>query len=59
MLSFVTLPQAAQTLRLSWTRAYALLLTGQLRGELVAGRWRVDADSVAEFAKLSQEEKHS
>ncbi len=42
----VSLPQAARELGVTWTAAYNALLTGQLDGMQVRGRWQVTRASV-------------
>lgn len=45
--TFLTLPQAARELGVSWNRAWSLVLRGQLDGaEMIAGRWVVPRASV-------------
>ena len=42
----ISLPAAAQRLRLRWPTCYNLLLRGELRGEQKNGRWRIEEASV-------------
>lgn len=44
--TMIPLPLAAAQLRLRWPVAYDLLLTGELQGKQVRGRWRVTVSSV-------------
>lgn len=49
----VPLTQAAKTLRMSWPRAWRLVLEGHLQAEQAAnGRWYVDS---ADLARLERE----
>jgi hypothetical protein len=45
----ILLSQAAMALRVSRERAMRLVLSGQLEGELVAGRWLVTRASLDRF----------
>jgi hypothetical protein len=42
----IPLALAAQRLGVSWTRAWRLVLTGQLEGSKIGGRWVVSAASI-------------
>ena len=42
----VSLPSAAQALKLSWIQAWRLVLTGELKGSKVGGRWRIERESL-------------
>lgn len=53
----ISLAEAAQKLRISWGRAWRLVLQGSLRGEKRAGRWVVTESSVALF--LARRAKHA
>ena len=43
----LSLPQAALQLGLPYNTVYSLLLSGRIAGRQVAGRWRLNATSVA------------
>ncbi len=42
----VSLPAAAQALGKSWIQAWRLVLTGDLKGSKVRGRWQIDRESL-------------
>jgi len=42
----VPLPVAAQALRKSWIQAWRLVLTGELKGSKVGGRWQIERESL-------------
>jgi hypothetical protein len=44
--TYISLPVAAQRLHCSWQVCWRKLLTWQLKGEQVGGRWRVTEESV-------------
>lgn len=51
--SLIPLSEAAQQLRISWQRAWRLVLTGDLSGQKVNGRWMVTTASVAQQMDLA------
>ena len=42
----VSLPSAAQALGLSWIQAWRLVLTGELKGTQIGGRWQIERESL-------------
>lgn len=44
----ISLTEAAQTLRLSWSQAWRLVLKGELDGQKVGKEWRVTKASVTQ-----------
>jgi hypothetical protein len=51
--SQIPLSEAAQQLRISWQRAWRLVLTGDLSGRKVNGRWMVTKASVAQQMNIA------
>lgn len=49
----IPLSEAAFRLKKSWTQAWRLVLTGELSGTKIGGRWYVTVDSVNTY-----KEKH-
>ena len=46
----ISLPQAAQRLRIPWRAAWEKIMTGAIEGEYRGGRWYIDARSVERVA---------
>jgi hypothetical protein len=51
------LAEAAQFLRVSWPRAWRLMLMGRLDGRKVGGRWFITTASIEAF--LAREARHA
>lgn len=47
----ITLPEIARLLRVPYRRAYELLLTGEYKGEKIAGQWHIDSESFERFVE--------
>lgn len=47
----VSLPIAAQALGKSWIQAWRLVLTGELKGSKVGGRWEIERESLDQLVE--------
>jgi hypothetical protein len=52
----LTLPLAAQQAGMSADRMRRRVLSGEIAGRLVAGRWLIDGQSLAEFIRQREHE---
>lgn len=51
MSGFTDINGAAHALHLSYTQTLRLVLRGELRAVRIAGRWRIETESVERFAQ--------
>lgn len=53
----ISLPQAAQRLRIPWRTAWEMIMVGGIEGEYRGGRWYIDVTSVDRMAARRNEEQ--
>jgi hypothetical protein len=55
----ISLPAAASRLSLSWSRAWRLALTGELKAHQIGRHWFVEETSVREFEERTAQDQRA